>query len=140
MMLPVKKLHPDAILPTRGSEDAAGLDLYALEDLIIYGKDCASVRTGIAVAIPKGYFGKVEARSGLSFKHDIETGAGVIDADYRGEINVKLYNNGHRLFEIKKGQRIAQLIIQPYLHCEPIEVADLNETRRGDKGFGSTGM
>ncbi|KRE33273.1 dUTP diphosphatase [Paenibacillus sp. Soil724D2] len=137
MQIKFKKLHPDAQIPTRGTEEAAGLDLYALEDCEIW--DQASIRTGIMCEIPKGYFGKVEARSGLSFKNGIETGAGVIDSDFRGEIGVKLYNSKMEVYVVKKGQRIAQMIIQPYLMCTPVEAEIDTDTERGANGFGSTG-
>lgn len=150
-----KKLHPDAIIPTRGTEEAAGMDLYALEDCIIppcsasalYCADeiytnvgQAAIRTGVAVAIDNGLFGKVESRSGSSFKFGIETGAGVIDSDYRGEVKVKLYNFTAIPYPVMKGDRIAQLIILPYVHSIPKEDPDMDMgTERGANGFGHTG-
>lgn len=149
MQIKFKKLHEDAMIPTRGTIEAAGLDLYALEDCTVYGCSIdvfenvrvgqASVKTGIACEIPLGLFGKVEARSGLSFGHGIETGAGVVDSDYRGEVRVKMYNFTSDTYEVKKGQRIAQMIIQPYLMYEPVEGDIDTDTERGEKGFGSTG-
>lgn len=138
MNIKFQKMHPDAQIPTRGTKEAAGLDLYALEDCYI--GNSAAVRTGIMVDVPDGLYGKVEARSGTSFKNDIETGAGVIDSDYRGELKVKLYNFGNRIYKINKGERIAQLIIQPYIKMDPVEGEIDTDTARGSNGFGHTGV
>lgn len=153
MEIKFKKMHEDAQIPTRGTEHSAGLDIYAMEDCVIPASGVravgnfskyvhigqTAVKTGIMCEIPEGYYGKVEARSGLSFKRGIETGAGVVDADYRHEIGVKLYNFTSVPYEVKKGQRIAQMIIQPYLQCTPVEAGIDTETERGASGFGSTG-
>ena len=138
-MLKVKKLSPNAQLPTKAHEDDAGFDLYASEDTCISKNGVVS--TGIAVGIEKGYYGRVASRSGLSFKHDIEVGAGVIDSSYIGEIKVKLYRHTYddSYMIIKKGDRIAQLIITPCASPKIAEVSELDETSRGDSGFGSTG-
>lgn len=137
--LKFKKLRPDAQIPTKGTPQAAGWDLYALENYsnIALGE---TIETGIAVQIPEGYYGKVEARSGLSFKLEVETGAGVIDSDYRGQVKVKIYNFGAYHLDIKKGERIAQLIIMKYASdLEAEEVDELDDTERGENGFGHTG-
>ena len=136
-----KLLDPNAHVPTRGSAGAAGYDLYALEREVIHSGECVKCRTGIAVQIPCGHFGAVFARSGLSIKQGLRPGncVGVIDSDYTGEVIVALYNDSGISKEVKAGDRIAQLVIIPYqVAC--FEVVDnLNETDRGDGGFGSTG-
>ena len=141
MSLGVKKLCYDAIVPTRGSDGAVGYDLYSSEDAVVpcqAGR--ALVGTGITVVLPPGVYGRVAPRSGLAVKHCINVGAGVIDPDYTGEIKVVLFNHGENDFEIKKGDRIAQLILE---RCEtpPIEeISIIEDTDRGDGGFGSTGQ
>ena len=140
MPLGVKKLCYDARLPTRGSDGAVGYYLYSSEDATVpcqAGR--ALVSTGIAIRLPEGVYGRVAHRSGLAVKHCINVGAGVIDPDYTGEVKVVLFNHGMENFEIKKGDRIAQLILE---RCEtPIikEIGLLEETLRGSDGFGSTG-
>src|SRR5438067_907514 len=111
--LAFKKLHPDARLPTRSSQYAAGLDLYSIENIKISSKERATVRTGLAVEIPPNFYGRVAPRSGLAVNHGIDVLAGVIDSDYRGEIMCVLVNLSEGLFELESGARIAQLIIEP---------------------------
>lgn len=141
MSLGVKKLCYDAIVPTRGSDGAVGYDLYSSEDAVVpcqAGR--ALVGTGITVVLPPGVYGRVAPRSGLAVKHCINVGAGVIDPDYTGEIKVVLFNHGEKDFEIKKGDRIAQLVLEK---CEtpPIEeISIVEDTERGSGGFGSTGQ
>ncbi|HKG12150.1 MAG TPA: dUTP diphosphatase [Pyrinomonadaceae bacterium] len=137
--LPFKRLHPDAALPTRGSERAAGLDLRAVERVTIAPGGRAAVRTGLAVAIPEGFYGRVAPRSGLAVRHGIDVLAGVIDADYRGEILCALVNHGREPFEIEPGARVAQLVVEAIATPEPAWADDLEETERGAGGFGSTG-
>jgi dUTP pyrophosphatase len=141
MSLGIKRLSDDALMPTRGSDGAVGYDLYSTEDAIVpcqAGR--ALVGTGIALVLPPGVYGRVAPRSGLAAKHCIGVGAGVIDPDYTGEVKVILFNHGENDFEVKKGDRIAQLILEK---CEvpPIgEIINLvKETERGSGGFGSTG-
>lgn len=141
MPLGVKKLSYDARLPTRGSDGSVGYDLYSSVDAVV---PCQSgnvlVGTGIAISIPDGLYGRVAPRSGLAVKHCIDVGAGVIDPDYTGEVKVVLFNHGDKDFEVKKGDRIAQLILE---RCEtPMvkEIGLLEETLRGSGGFGSTGL
>ena len=134
-----KRLHPEARLPTRGSARAAGLDLYAVEHLTIEPGGRAAVRTGIAVAVPPGFYGRVAPRSGLAVRHGIDVLAGVIDSDYRGEILCALVNHGREPFEIEPGARIAQLVVEAIATPEPAWAEDLEETDRGAGGFGSTG-
>ena len=140
MSLGVKKLCYDAIVPTRGSDGAVGYDLYSSEDAIVpcqAGR--ALVGTGITIVLPSSVYGRVAPRSGLAVKHCINVGAGVIDPDYTGEIKVVLFNHGEKDFEIKKGDRIAQLILERY-ETPPIEEINIVEdTERGSGGFGSTG-
>lgn len=151
MDIKIKKLNPDAIIPTNGSEYAAGWDLYACEDAKISPGGSTFIHTGIAIEIPEGYFGAIYARSGLACKQSLRPAncVGVIDSDYRGEIQVCLHNDdlegsafGFGLTfskQISKGDRIAQLIIQKYEPINFIEVDELEDTFRGDGGFGSSG-
>src|ERR1043165_8229962 len=134
-----KRLHAEARLPSRGSERAAGLDLRAVERVTLAPGGRAAVRTGLAVAIPAGFYGRVAPRSGLAVRHGIDVLAGVIDADYRGEILCALVNHGPEPFEIEPGARIAQLIIEVIAMPSPAWAEDLEETTRGAGGFGSTG-
>ena len=139
MTLGIKKLSFDALLPTRGSIGAVGYDLYSNCDGVIPTSERMLVSTGVAVVLPKGVYGRVAPRSGLAVKHGIQVGAGVIDPDYTGEVKVVLFNHGDKDFEIKKGDRIAQLILE---RCETPNVEEIGlmeETDRGAGGFGSTG-
>ncbi|SPO45473.1 probable dUTP pyrophosphatase [Moesziomyces antarcticus] len=131
--------HPLAKLPTRGSASAAGYDLYASEAVVIPRGGRKVVQTGICLAIPEGHYGRVAPRSGLASKHGIDTGAGVIDADYRGLLGVLLFNLGDADFTVNEGDRIAQLIIEKIATPEVEEVESLDDTIRGAGGFGSTG-
>ena len=142
----MKKLRRGAIVPTRGTGSAAGSDLYACLDngayeCVIEPHKTLKVPTGIAVAIPDGYFGAIFARSGIATKRGLRPSncVGVIDSDYRGEIIVALHNDTDELQEFKNGERIAQLVIIPYVASEFIEVNHLEDTTRGSGGFGSTG-
>ncbi|HST52339.1 MAG TPA: dUTP diphosphatase [Pyrinomonadaceae bacterium] len=134
-----KKLHPDARLPTRGSAHAAGLDLCSVERVTLAPRARAAVRTGLAVAIPTGFYGRVAPRSGLAVRQGLDTLAGVIDSDYRGEILCALVNHGDAPVSIEPGARIAQLVIERIALPEAVWAADLDETERGAGGFGSTG-
>ena len=144
MQLKIKKLRENAILPTRGSRQAAGYDLYACLEapLTIAPGQTAMVPFGFAVAIPEGYFGGVFARSGLSSKQGLRPAncTGVIDSDYRGECMVPLYNDSGETRTICHGDRVAQLVVLPYLSVEFEETDALDETQRGEGGFGSTGQ
>ena len=134
-----KRLHPEARLPSRGSTRAAGLDLCAVERVMLAPGARAAVRTGLAVAIPEGFYGRVAPRSGLAVRHGIDVLAGVIDADYRGEILCALVNHGREPFEIEPGARVAQLVVEAIATPAPAWAEDLEETERGAGGFGSTG-
>ena len=139
-MIGFKQLHKDAQLPTRGSEGAAGLDLYCIERVDIPPGRQAVLPTGLAVAIPNGYYGRIAPRSGLAVKFGINVHAGVVDSDYRGEIRVALINHGETLVEFRQGDRIAQLIIERCaMDMHPRWVPELLDTQRGDNGFGSSG-
>ena len=139
----VKLLDPRAKLPAYGSADAAGADLYALTGgpVEIAPSGTALIPTGIAVAVPRGYVGLVYARSGLACKRGLAPAnkVGVIDADYRGEVMVYLHNHGVQPQVIEDGDRVAQLVITPCLTAAFEPVDELDETRRGSGGFGSTG-
>eukprot|EP00111_Clytia_hemisphaerica_P002873 TCONS_00008130-protein len=134
-----KKLSENATTPLRGSRNAAGFDLYSAEEKTICGRKHDMVSTDIAVAIPKGSYGRVAPRSGLAVKKGIDVGAGVVDYDYRGNIKVVLFNHLDEDFVVKKGERIAQFVIEKIFMPELVEVDTLDETERGSGGFGSTG-
>ncbi len=164
----IKKLSDKARLPTRGSAFAAGYDLYAARDTVIPARGKALVDTDISMSVPAGTCesasplplfglhpptsdrqvtnrpgwkpdGRIAPRSGLASKHFIDTGAGVIDADYRGPVKVLLFNHGEADFEVKEGDRVAQLVIERIYTPEVLEVQELEESVRGVGGFGSTG-
>ncbi|MEE6503113.1 hypothetical protein FKM82_004740 [Ascaphus truei] len=134
------KLSDNAFTPTRGSAKAAGYDLYSAYDYVVPAMDKAVVKTDIQIAIPHGCYGRVAPRSGLAAKHFIDVGAGVVDEDYRGNVGVVLFNFGKEAFEVKKGDRVAQLICERILYPELEELKDLEDTERGAGGFGSTGQ
>lgn len=140
MSLLVKTLHPAAKIPRRESPGAAGYDLAAAVDVSILPGDRAVVRTGIAIAVPPGTYGRVAPRSGLAAKHGIHVLAGVIDEDYRGEIAVVLLNTGDEPFRIAAGDRIAQLVLEKIETPQVVAVKDLDFSARGGGGFGSTGI
>ena len=139
----IKKLHEDASIPTYGSEFSAGCDLYACleEDVTIGRGETLMVPTGIAVEIPVGYAGLVYARSGLASKKGLAPAnkVGVIDADYRGQIMVALHNHSNQDQTIDRHERIAQMVITPFLKVAFEETEELSDTVRGSGGFGSTG-
>ena len=144
MELRIKKLHPKAILPTSGSAGAAGADLYALPEgdpITINPGETVMIHTGLSMAIPEGYVGLNFARSGLASKRGLAPAnkVGVIDSDYRGEIMVALHNHSSVEGIIEDGERIAQMVIVPYLRADFTEADVLEDTDRGDGGFGSTG-
>lgn len=139
----VKKTRPDALLPTYGSVEAAGADLYACleEDLVIAPGESAFVPTGIAMEVPKNCAGLIYARSGLACKRGLAPAnkVGVIDSDYRGEITVVLHNHGNAAQTVSPGERIAQMLITPVFTPPYTEVEELTSSARGSGGFGSTG-
>jgi dUTP pyrophosphatase len=123
----------------RGSASAAGLDLFAIEDLEIEPHGRTLARTGLAVAIPEGYYGRVAPRSGLAKDKGLDVLAGVIDADYRGEIGCLLFNTSNETIQLAAGSKICQLIIEQIVTPQAVWVSALANTDRGDGGFGSTG-
>lgn len=138
MKIEFKTTHPDAISPTRAHECDAGNDLYALEDVTVYPHSVHKIRTGIAVAIPQGTVGLIKDRSSMGSK-GFHVYAGVIDCGYTGEISVMMTTNHHSSSQIKKGDKIAQLVVSPIIAVEWSKVVVLQETDRGDAGFGSSG-
>ncbi|HMG76926.1 MAG TPA: dUTP diphosphatase [Pyrinomonadaceae bacterium] len=136
--LSFKRLDPKATLPTRGSASAAGLDLYSIEAVSLQPGERRLIKTGLAVDIPEGYYGRLAPRSGLATQKGIDVLAGVIDADYRGEIGCLLYNAGEELVDLPPQTRICQLIIEKIITPDAVWVESLAETSRGGGGFGST--
>lgn len=139
MYIHVKKLVAYAQLPVRQHPDDAGLDLFAAEDAVVPARSRQAVGTGIAVMLPSGYAALFWDRSGLAFKEGITVLGGVIDASYRGEYRVLLYNTSDKEVAVKRGERIAQMLIQRVELCAVIETQKFDETERGSGGFGSTG-
>ena len=139
----VKKLNEKAVLPTYGSAFSAGADLYALcdEELVFAPNETKFVHTGLAMEIPEGYAGLIYARSGLACKRGLAPAnkVGVVDADYRGEIMVALHNHSQSEQKIAPGERIAQIVVTPFLKAEYELCEELSDTVRGEGGFGSTG-
>ena len=140
----IKKLNSLATLPTKGSEQSAGWDLYAAipdEEIVIQPGCIAKIGTGLSIELPEGTFGGVFARSGLATKQGLRPAncVGVCDSDYRGEYIVALYNDSDKARIVHNGDRIAQLVILPYVKCDYEEVEELSDTERGNGGFGSTG-
>lgn len=139
MLLKVKLLDTCAKLPVRASTGAAGYDLHALNDGVIEARSQSGIKTGIAIAVPDGHYGRIAPRSGLAFRDKLDVMAGVIDSDYRGEVVVILFNHSDKPFSFKSGDRIAQLILEK-CSTPPVKlVDDLDNTSRGEGGFGSTG-
>jgi dUTP pyrophosphatase len=136
----VKKLHKDAIIPRYNREGDAGMDLYAVENVILWPNEPVAVSTGLSVELPKGYVALVWDKSGFALKEGIKTMAGVMDSNYPGEYKIVLLNTTNQYYYIDKGDKIAQLLIQPVMSAEVEEVSELSETSRGQSSFGSTGM
>jgi len=137
-VLNVHLAHPDAKIPKRMSIGAAGYDLFSAEGATIPARGIGKVNTGLCIRVPLGTYGRVGPRSGLACK-GIDVGAGIIDRDYTGNVQVILYNHSDIQFEIAKGDRIAQLILEKIKTPMVLVVPTLQETQRGDGGFGSTG-
>ena len=138
-LLRFRRLDPKAVLPTRGSSLAAGLDIYAIEDLTVQPGERCLARTGLAVAIPEGYYGRLAPRSGLATQKGLDVLSGVIDADYRGEIGCLLYNTSNEATHLPAQTRICQLIIEKIATPTAVWADEISETKRGSGGFGSTG-
>lgn len=139
MQISIQKLDPRATLPTFAHADDAGMDICALEETVIQAGQRVFVKTGIAVAIPVGYVGLLWDKSGLARTYGLTLVAGVIDAGYRGEIQVGIYNVATEPVSFATGDKVAQLLVQPITHPEVVEVDTLPDTARGMGGFGSTG-
>lgn len=140
MKIKIKKVLDDAILPSCAHLGDAGMDVYSVEDVILGPMERRQIRTGIKFEIPDGYVGLIWDKSGLAFNFGIKTMAGVIDSCYRGELMVVLINLSDKDFEIKKRQKIAQMLIQKIERPNIIKVEEINKTIRGEDGFGSTGL
>ena len=137
--LEFRQLDARATLPQRGSVHSAGLDLFCIEALFIGPRQRVTARTGLSVAIPLGYYGRVAPRSGLAAKNGLDVLAGVIDADYRGEIGCLLYNTGDESINLPAGSKICQLIVEQIITPVAVWSEELDDTARGAGGFGSTG-
>jgi dUTP pyrophosphatase len=142
MTLKFKRIHPDAVLPAYAHPSDAGMDVRSVEELAIAPGKRALVRTGLVMMLPQLYEAQVRPRSGLALKHGITVlnTPGTIDSGYRGEVGVVLINLGQEEFKVAKGDKIAQLVIAPVTQPEIAEAFDVDETDRGEGGFGSTGV
>ena len=138
MKLKVKRIHEDAKLPLYQHKGDAGLDIFSSIDCVLEKGEVKPISSGIKVAIPEGYVGLIWDKSGISLK-GVHRLAGVVDSGYRGEVRVVMVNLGDEPFVIEKGMKIAQLLIQPINEVEVVEVEELEDTSRGEEGFGSTG-
>lgn len=149
MTIQIKRLHEDAHLPFRATQESVGYDLFAYSKtetgrpnkLLIPPRSTRAVPTGLIIVPPPGYSIFIASRSGLAAKHSlfVTNSPGVVDPDYRGEIMVLLYNGGHEAFYVEHGTRVGQMILLPYKSFPYTEVLEVDSTERGDKGFGSTG-
>jgi len=139
MELKVKRIHPDAKIPAYGHPGDAGMDLFAVVDRVLAPGEVFAIPTGIQVAIPAGFVGLIWDKSSISLK-GVHRLAGVVDAGYRGEVQVVMINLGKEPFALKKGMKIAQMLIQPVATVTIVESETLDDTSRGQGGFGSTGL
>ncbi len=140
MKIKIKKLNEDSKIPTYSHEFDAGMDLYAHEETEVFPFEVVKIKTGISMHIPDGFVGLIWDKSGLACRNSIKVVAGVVDATYRGEILVGLTNIGKDKYVFKKGDKVAQMLIQKVEQAEFDEVSNLEETGRGSGGFGSTGV
>lgn len=139
MIINFKKLDDNAKIPTRGSLESAGLDMYIIENVDIQPWKSAIIRTGLSMALPKGYYAKIEPRSKLSAKYGAQISAGVVDSDYRGEIMIAIRNSSNKVLELQSGDKAAQMIIKRhYSDAEIVEVDELDTTSRGCEGINSS--
>ena len=136
----VKRLSPNATLPTRATPNSAGLDLASAYDYVIAAKSKKIIKTDLAIKIPKGCYGRIAPRSSLTLNYFIDVGAGVVDEDFSGNICIILFNFSNEDFYISKGDRVAQLIFEQIVIAPVVEVGDVSSTIRGDRGFGSSGI
>lgn len=139
MKIQIQKINPEAKLPSFAYEGDAGMDIFACEDRQIAPMERVAIGTGLRIAVPEGYAGFIWDKSGLALNHGLHTLAGVLDSGYRGELKVVLLNLGQEMYQIKKGQKIAQLIIKKVERPEIVE-GELDKTERNDGGFGSSGL
>lgn len=139
MELKIKKIHPEAVLPTFAHPADAGMDLYAVETVTIESGERVQIKTGIAMAIPMGFVGLIWDKSGVSQKFGLKTFGGVIDSGYSGEVLIGLLNTSPENFTFEAGQKVAQMLIQKIEHPNILEVIELDETDRGEGAFGSSG-
>lgn len=141
-VLKVKKLREDATIPHYAHPGDAGLDLFAVEAVVIPAGETRLVKTGIAIELPAGTEAQVRPRSGLALKHQVTVlnTPGTIDEGYRGEVGVILINHGRQVFNVDAGMKIAQMVVKPVLSVDVVEAGDLSDTSRGAGGFGSTGL
>jgi len=139
--LPIRRLRPDVVMPSRAYEGDAGLDLSAADAVVLAPGERAVIGTGLAVAVPEGHAAFVQPRSGLAARHGITivNAPGLVDSGYRGEVKVVLLNTGAEPFAVEPGMRIAQLVVLPVVSPEPVEVDELPGSERGERGHGSSG-
>ena len=140
MIVKFKLLVNEARKPKKAHPDDAAFDVFSAQAGTVEPKKWLEFSTGVAMQLPQGFYGKFASRSGLMFKHDVHAFHGTIDNGYRGEMVVRLFNYGGEPFRVNIGDRIAQLVILPYLQADGIEVDELDDTKRGTSGFGSTGI
>ncbi len=140
MVIKIKKLCDDAKIPCYSCPGDAGMDFYSNENAVLSSNERKLIGTGISIAIPEGYVGLIWDKSGLASKHGLKTMAGVIDSGYRGEIKILIHNLSESEYVVEKGKKVAQMLIQPVEQRDILEVADLDHSDRGEKGFGSTGL
>lgn len=138
-MIQVKLLTENSKSPTRNNNTDAGLDLFSSETILIKGREWKAISAGISISIPDGYYARIAPRSGLAYKYGIDVFAGVVDAGYRGEIKVILYNAGEKDYLVNIGDKIAQLIIEKCYLWDVLIVNELDISDRGERGFGSSG-
>lgn len=139
MKVKVKKMHPEAKLPSYAHEGDAGMDLFALEETVAKPGEITRIRSGVAMEIPEGFVGLCWDKSGLSVNHGIKVLAGVLDAGYRGEVVMGVFNLSKEVYTFEKGHKVMQMLIQPVENPEILEVEELSHSSRGEGGFGSTG-
>lgn len=139
MVIKIKKLDPEAILPSYAHPGDAGMDLYAIEDTEVLPGETAKIRSGLAFELPEGYVGLCWDKSGISTKHKIKTLAGVLDSGYRGELLMSVVNLGSEPYVFRKGEKVLQMLIQKVEKPDIVEASELSGTERGAGGFGSTG-
>ncbi len=140
MTIHIKKTSETAKLPSYANPNDAGMDFYANESMIVEAGERKLISTGIAMAIPQGHVGLIWDKSGIATKHGLKTMAGVIDSGYRGEVKILVHNLSSEPYTIEQGNKIAQMLIQPVHQKQIVEVGSLEETQRGEGGFGSSGL